>query len=230
MLGIVIQARMNSSRLPGKVLKDFAGKSMLLFQIDLLRQFGLNAEIVVATSQNPLDDRIETLCQQNHIQYVRGSEQDVFQRFCLVAERFQFDHMVRLTGDNPLTNYRVLKACLEEHSQTLPDLTSTRRIRPDRTLERYAPKGTSVDVINCQTLLSIDQDALNDFEKEHVIPVFYNGNYQVSLVRSIKVSGPTFSIDTREDLERASQYARNLSKRGSLLQELGFGDDDPGPV
>lgn len=222
MLGIVIQARMNSSRLPGKVLMDFCGKPMLLFQVALLRRFNLGAEIVIATTENPLDDQIEALCKENHIRYVRGSEENVFQRFRLVVERFQFDHVVRLTGDNPLTDYRVLKACLKKHLETLPDLTSTRRILPDRSIERYVPKGNSVDVINCQTLLSIDPEGLDDFQREHVIPVFFDRHYTVSLVEGFTFSHASITVDDAGDFERVSRYVQDLLERDCLLEELGF--------
>lgn len=217
---------MNSSRFPGKVLMNFCGKPMLLFQLEILRQFNLQAEIVVATSENPLDDQIEELCQEHRVHCVRGDEANVFQRFCLVAEQFRFDHIARLTGDNPFTYYPILKTCVSRHYETCPDLTSTRRIRPDHSVERYVPKGKSVDVINSNTLLNINQDMLDDFEKEHVIPVFFDGNYEVSLVKDIKVPEPSFSVDTLEDFEQASHYAHNLSKSGCLLQKLGFVGDD----
>lgn len=213
---------MNSSRLPGKVLMDFCGKPLLLFQVELLQQFDLGTEIVIATTENPLDDKVEALCGEHHIRYVRGSEANVFQRFCLVAERFQFNHIVRLTGDNPLTGYRILKACIEKHMEALPDLTSTRRILPDRSIERYAPKGSSVDVINCKTLLSIDPDSLDDFQREHVIPVFFDGHYDVSLVKDFAFSYASLSVDDAKDFGRVHQYAQDLIERHRLLDELGF--------
>lgn len=221
-LGIVIQARMNSLRLPGKVLMNFCGKPMLLFQVELLKTFNLDAEVVIATTENPLDESIEKLCKENNISYVKGSEENVFQRFCLVAKKFRFDHIVRLTGDSPLTNYRLVKACLKKHEEKHPDLTTTRKILPDRSVEHYVPKGNSIDVINCKTLLSIDSASLDDFEKEHIIPVFFNGQYHVSYVKDYR-SGATFlSVDDLNDFEKVSQYARNCLEKGTLFQELGF--------
>ena len=221
-LGIVIQARMGSTRLPGKVLMEFCGKPMLLFQLDLLRQFDLPAQIVVATSLNALDDKIVSFCEEHEIGFVRGSEDNVFERFQIAAERFNFDHIVRLTGDNPLTNYRILEACLERHKKGKPDLTSTRQILPDRTIARFAPKGNSIDVINCKTLLSIDSVRLNDFEKEHVIPVFFNGKYRVSYVKINLPKVMSFSIDDQNDLERISQYVQSCLEKGTLLHEVSF--------
>lgn len=221
-IGIVIQARMGSTRLPGKVLMDFCGKPMLFFQINLLEKYNLQAEIVVATSHNPLDDKIVSFCKKHGINYVRGSEDNVFKRFQHAAEKFKFDHIVRLTGDNPLTNYRIIKACLEKHIKSQPDLTSTRKVLPDKTITRFTQKGNSIDVINCKTLLSVDPDCLNDFEKEHVIPVFFNGKYRVSYVKIRTPDAMSFSIDDQGDLERVSRYVRDCIERDTLLQNMGF--------
>ena len=199
---------------------DFCGKPMLLFQINLLEKYNLQAEIVVATSYNPLDDKIVSFCKEHGIKYVRGSEDNVFERFQLAAEKFKIDHIVRLTGDNPLTNYSVIKACLEKHITSQPDLTSTRKVLSDHTVVRFAPKGNSVDVIDCRTLLSIDSNCLSSFQKEHVIPVFFNGRYRVSYVKINIPEAMSFSIDDQNDLERVSQYAQSCLEKGTLLQEL----------
>lgn len=199
---------------------DFCGKPMLLFQINLLEKYNLQAEIVVATSYNPLDDKIVSFCKEHGIKYVRGSEDNVFERFQLAAEKFKIDHIVRLTGDNPLTNYSVIKACLEKHITSQPDLTSTRKVLSDHTVVRFAPKGNSVDVIDCRTLLSIDSNCLSSFQKEHVIPVFFNGRYRVSYVKINIPEAMSFSIDNQNDFERVSQYAQSCLEKGTLLQEL----------
>jgi spore coat polysaccharide biosynthesis protein SpsF len=201
---------------------DFCGKPMLLFQINLLENYNLHTEIVVATSHNSLDDKIVSFCKEHGIKYVRGSENNVFKRFQRAAENFNFDHIVRLTGDNPLTNYRVIKACLEKHIKNKPDITSTRKVLSDHTVVRFAPKGNSVDVIDCRTLLTIDSDHLSSFEKEHVIPVFFNGKYCVSYVKINIPDAMSFSIDNQSDLERVSQYARDCIARNTLLQNVGF--------
>lgn len=221
--GIVIQARMSSKRLPGKVLMNFCGKPMLLFQIELLKKFNFNVEIVIATSNKSLDDGIEELCKKFTIKYIRGSEDNVFSRFQIVAEMFGFDHMVRLTGDNPVSNYRILSECLKMHLKNNPDLTSTRKIYPDHSIERYVVKGNSVDIIKCKTLLSIDDSLLNAYEKEHVIPVFYNGNYSICFVKDLDHDHAfSTSIDTQKDFQRVSKYAENLVESDQLLNTLGY--------
>jgi len=211
---------MNSKRLPGKVMANFCGKPMLLFQINLIEMYNLEAEIVIATSSNPLDDEIVQFCKAHEIRCIRGSEENVFERFQHVAQQFKFDHIIRLTGDNPLTNYRIIKACIEKHIKNKPDLTSTRRVLPDHTIDRFTPKGNSIDIINCSTLLDIDSECLNDFEKEHVIPIFFNGKYRVSYVKINLPDAMSFSIDDQSDFERVYKYAQNCIDKGILFKEL----------
>ena len=216
---------MASTRLPNKVLMELGGKPMLQFQIDILRHYDLPYPIIIATSENQLDDSLETFCRQNSIPCVRGSEEDVFGRFCRVAQEFDFDHIVRLTGDNPLTHYGILKACIQAHLEAVPDLASTRRIRADGSIERFVPKGHSVDVINCETLLSIDSNSLNDFEKEHIIPVFFRGPYRVCYIQSNQIASISLSVDDIEDFERVADYVRNARDEDTLFQKLGFSAD-----
>ena len=221
-IGIVIQARMNSSRLPGKILRPFCGKPMLIFQVELLKQFNLDMDIVVLTSDNPLDDEVEKLCREQNILCYRGSEENVFERFKLAAKHFRFDHMVRLTGDNPLTHNSILRRCVQEHLKILPDLTSTRKILDDRTVERFVPKGFSVDVINCKSLVAIESSLLDDFQKEHVIPVFFENNFQVNYVTNFSKTGESMSIDTEDDFDRVNNFTLKRINNGELLSVLGL--------
>ena len=221
-IAFVIQARMDSIRLPGKVLSDFCGKPMLKFQIDLLRRSNLGIDIVVATSTNEENDKIEELCDDNMVQCIRGDEDNVFSRFFKVAKQCCLNHIIRLTGDNPLPSLDVIKVCLEKHLRVLPDLTSTRRVMKDHLLKRYVPKGLSVDILNCKTLLLINQNSLNDFEKENVIPVFFRQEYNVEIICDYDIGLPELSVDTLEDYERVSTFTKDLLKNGRLLSTLGY--------
>ena len=221
-IAFVMQARMDSIRLPGKVLSDFCGKPMLKFQIDLLRRSNLGIDIVVATSTNEENDKIEELCDDNMVQCIRGDEDNVFSRFFKVAKQCCLNHIIRLTGDNPLPSLDVIKVCLEKHLRVLPDLTSTRRVMKDHLLKRYVPKGLSVDIMNCKTLMGIDQSSLNDYAKENVISVFFKGKYKVNIISDYDIDLPELSVDTPEDHERVSAFATNLLSNGQLLNILGY--------
>jgi len=220
--GIVIQARLQSTRLPGKVLMDFCHKPLLQYQIDFLKDFNLDINIVVATSTEKADDKIADFCSQYNISCIRGSETNVFNRYCLAAEHYGFKHIIRLTGDNPLTNYKVLKGSIDLHLLENPDLTSTRRIAKNQEITRFVPKGSSIDILNCQTLLSIDDKNLSAFEREHVIPVFFNREYRVSLLKDLDIPWQNLSIDTLEDLQRISEWVLKFNKTNDLMAWLGY--------
>ena len=99
--GIVIQARMSSSRLPGKVLKDIAGKPMLQRQIERLKN-DLAYPVVVATSNDSSDDAIEVLCKKINTKIYRGSLDNVVSRFLDCSNEMCFSHIIRVGGDDPL--------------------------------------------------------------------------------------------------------------------------------
>ena len=221
-VGIIIQARMSSTRLPGKVLMEFCSKPMLGFLIDLLYMYNLGLDIIVATSINSKDDKIKEYCEKNNIQCYRGNEENVFNRFCGVAKEYRFDHIIRLTGDNPLPFYNVIDLSLKRHLKFNPDLTSTREFFHDQSIKRYIPKGLSVDVINCNSLLKIDENKLNDFEKEHVVPYFFRQSFKVKLIKDFLECQQELSVDTLDDLKRVSKYADKLIKNGTLLHILGY--------
>tara|TARA_B110000967_G_scaffold208965_1_gene263065 strand:- start:2395 stop:3156 length:762 start_codon:yes stop_codon:yes gene_type:complete len=103
-----IQARLGSSRLPGKVLKDINGKPMLLRHIERLRRSRLLDDVVVATSVNPLDDKIEEFCINNDIKFFRGSEDDVLDRISSLLELADIDIHVECFGDSPLTDPHIV--------------------------------------------------------------------------------------------------------------------------
>lgn len=107
-LGIILQARINSSRLPGKVLKKIGNKTMLdhiFFRLVFLKH---PAVIVLATSRSPADDAIYRYCKRKSIHCFRGSEENVLERYYLCARKYGFKDIIRLTADNPFTDIEEL--------------------------------------------------------------------------------------------------------------------------
>ncbi len=213
---------MGSTRLPGKVLKSFCGLPLLQFQLELLTKYNLGFEIVVATTNNPKDNKIVELCKRSDTECFTGSEHNVFDRYCKVADKYKFDHIVRLTADNPLVSYAILNKAIYSHLANSPDLTSTRELLPERSIKRYVPKGLSVDIINCKTLLSINREKLNKFEKEHVIPIFYNGYFNVDVLKANINYKDDLSVDTQDQFIRVQKFVNSLIKKDKLYKYLGF--------
>jgi len=112
-LGIVIQARMGSTRLPGKVLRPIAGKPLLGHVVGRLARLRHPAFVVVATSTSPQDDAISGWCEGEGVKCFRGDELDVLDRYLRCAEAFGLDPVVRLTADNPFTDIEELDRLID---------------------------------------------------------------------------------------------------------------------
>jgi len=114
-LGIIIQARMLSSRLPGKVLKPIAGRFLLDHVLGRLEMLPDSLNIVVATSNLPQDNPIVLHCEGRGVLVFRGSEADVLDRYYCCAQKYKFNHIVRLTADNPFTDIKELQRLIKYH-------------------------------------------------------------------------------------------------------------------
>lgn len=202
----VVQARAGSKRLPGKIFMPVAGTPMLVFLLERLRR-ELPWPVLVATSDEPGDDKTTELARSAGFPVVRGDEADVFARFMKAAKLTGAKNVVRLTGDNPLVDAALVRACVEAHLASGADFTSTREVGPDGEITRYVPKGQSVDVIKADSLLGIDVKELSEFEKEHVIPVFFRPDrgFELNVLKNATTTAPAISVDTREDYERLTR-------------------------
>lgn len=122
-VGIIIQARMGSTRLPGKTMKPIAGKSLLDHVLGRLSLLYYPVKVVVATSELLQDDPIVSHCQTIGITVFRGSETDVLDRYYQCAHENRFEHVVRLTADNPFTDVEELRRLIEQHIASHNDYT-----------------------------------------------------------------------------------------------------------
>ena len=112
-IGLIILCRYNSSRLPGKILKQINGKEILTYIYERLLLSNYSNQIVVATSNNSDDDIIEEFCKTNQINCYRGSKDNVAQRFLDCATAFRFDYAVRINGDNILLDSHLIDKLVE---------------------------------------------------------------------------------------------------------------------
>ena len=115
MIVAILQARMSSSRLPGKVLKPVVGKPILALQIERLRRCKTIDKLVLATSNQSSDDALEQLCHTLGIECFRGDLEDVLTRFRDAAKHHMAQHVVRLTGDCPLTDPTLIDQLINHH-------------------------------------------------------------------------------------------------------------------
>lgn len=217
---IVVQARMGSTRLPGKVLKDIAGRPMLSYQMERLRRVKRAERIVVATTDQPADDAVERFCQKEKIACVRGSEHDVLARYHLAIERFPADVVVRITADCPLIDPAIVDEAIAAYE---PDYVSNM-------LETTYPYGMAVEVFSAQALREAHREAKDPAEREHVTPFIYRHpeRYRLrSLTMAPNLSHHRWTVDTPEDFELVSRLLKTLKPHFTLQDVLAVLDQHP---
>lgn len=194
---LIIQARMGSTRLPGKVLMPLMGQPMLSFLLQRLKHVRLIDQIVVATTILPQDDAIVTCCKTNDVTCFRGSEKDVLDRYKKAAESVQASIVVRITADCPLIDPGVIDSVITAYTNHQPDCAYA-----SNTVKRTYPRGMDVEVFSCQTLKQMAESASQPDEREHVTPYIH---HHPELFHSIQVyhkpdtSKHRWTVDTPED-------------------------------
>ena len=193
---LIVQARMSSSRLPGKALLPLAGKPALLRQLERIRKVKSIHECLVATSVDPTDDVIVSLCSEQNIRYVRGSLANVLHRYHQAAVQAQADIVVRITGDCPLHDASVISECIECYlkEEQCADYVSNVE-------ERTYPRGLDVEVFTFQALDEAVRCATSDFDCEHVTPFIRRNFRSRSMTQSVNLGDLRWTLDFREDYE-----------------------------
>lgn len=192
----VLQARVSSTRLPGKVLADVCGAPMIARQIERIRLSRMLDGLVVATSEDPSDDPLAAIASNLGVAVHRGSLNDVLSRYAGVVRETRPQHVVRLTGDCPLIDPDVIDAVAAHHLVCRADVTSN-------AYEPTFPDGLDVEVIRADALLKADSEARLNFEREHVTPFLYDPKHHFRVVHyraSIDLSGLRWTVDEPEDL------------------------------
>lgn len=165
----IIQARMQSTRLPGKILlpMPIGSTFTLLGQIiSSLKSSKANASIYIASSLNKENEVLEQVAVDNGVYCFRGSEDDVLSRFINILEKESFDVIVRLTADNPIVDVAILDKTIEQHIQSQKDYTNTAGL----------PIGMNFEVITAKALLSLKNKNLSVADREHVTLHIKNSN------------------------------------------------------
>lgn len=202
-----LQARMSSSRLPGKVLLDLAGSPMLIQQINRLKRSKLIDDIVVLTSNHPSDDPLVKICDKYGIKYFRGDLDNVLNRFYQAYLEYNPDHIVRITGDCPLLDWKVVDQTIQQHLDYPRDLTSN-------TCTPSFPDGLDVEVMTKECLIAINNKASSKTEIEHVTYYCYTHEHEFSMQNVENElgdqSGFRWTVDTPEDFEVVSEIYNSL--------------------
>lgn len=197
----IIQARMSSSRLPGKVLKEAGGRALLERMVERVQKSTLVDETWVATTVDPSDDELAAFCESHGLKYFRGNLMDVLDRYYQAALHTHADIIVRLTGDCPFIEAdlidKTITALLESHADF-----SCNRLPPP--LKRTYPIGLDVEACTFAALERAWKEAKEKHEREHVMPYLYEqeGRFKVVKIDHSEDLGELrWTVDTPQDLE-----------------------------
>lgn len=205
MILAILQARMSSTRLPGKVAMDANGIPMLAYEIQRISQSKRIDRLIVATSINPEDDRIEQITHTSGVECFRGDLKNVLDRYYQCAKRFQPAHVVRLTGDCPLIDPHVIDGVIDLHIQSHADYTTNG-------IKRTFPNGLDTEVMRWQTLQIAHANAKLESELEHVTPYIYNHPEEFKIehyCNDIDYSYLRWTLDYQDDYELLTKIIRS---------------------
>lgn len=209
-IGAIIFSRYNSTRLPGKVLKEINGKPLILYIYERLLTVFDKENIVIATSDEKTDDPIFDFCTKNEINCFRGSLNDVAKRFLDCSLKYNFDYAFRVTGDSIFVDKIVLnemKLLVEENKY---DLISNRK-------NRTFPVGMSVDILKTSFYKEMYSKFNKDGHFEHVTTYFFENENQFNIKYYFnnicpEAGGIHFAIDEKSDFDLAEKIIRKFEK------------------
>ena len=222
MLGCIIQARMSSTRLPGKVMIKIDKENTILdCVVNQLQDSKEIKNIVIATTDQKEDDVIVEFLQKRKMKYFRGSEKDVLDRYYQCAKKFNFSKIIRITSDNPLIDYEIADMVVKHFKSNNYDYITTDL--PLDTFHRTYPLGYAVEVFTFSALENAWKNAKLLSEREHVTPYFYKNKEifrQTSIENSEDHSRFRCTVDTKYDLELIQKIYLNIKKRPILLSDV----------
>jgi spore coat polysaccharide biosynthesis protein SpsF len=193
----IVQARMGSTRLPGKVLKDLAGETMLARVVERLHGTRLINEVLIATTDRPADDAIVAECRKVSVAVSRGDQDDVLDRYFRAAQLMKADVVVRVTSDCPLLDPEITDKTIAAFLEARPDYASN-------VMVRTYPRGLDTEVMSFDALARAWRRASKAYEREHVTPYIYEHSEEfklLSVTGDLDYSGYRWTVDTPEDME-----------------------------
>lgn len=223
-----IEARMSSSRLPGKVLMDLSGKPVLQHIVERLKRSRYIDEVVVATTDRPGDDPVETLCRSIGCGCFRGSEDDVLLRVLEAARSADAGLIVEITGDCPCIDWRHVDAAVDLFFEASCDYVSNIGLRP-------YPVGFEVQVFPTAVLADVDARTRNPVDHEHVSLYIYT-HPEIYRIRHLEADDGMYhpdievTLDTAEDYKLISEIYDRLYMRNkdfSAADVIGLLESDP---
>lgn len=225
-IGAILQARMGSTRLPGKVMMDLAGQPMVLRVVKRLKMAETLQKIILAIPDTKENDVLARLAKKNRLVCFRGSETDVLARYYKAAKRSKLTVIVRVTADCPCLDPKVLDEVVGRHLETKADFTANN-------LEQTFPMGFDLQVFNFGTLEKANREATTSFEREHVVP-FMRQHPELFRIKSVEAEGflkrpeLMLTVDEKENFELAVKIYRHFKDQPFSAKDLiDFLDQNP---
>lgn len=209
----IIQARLGSTRLPGKVMLDLEGKTVLERVIERVKASRLINDVVVATTIEKKDLKIVGLCAANGISVYCGSEDDVLDRYYQAARLVGADRIVRITSDCPLIDPIIIDEVISSHLREKADYTSNG-------LKETFPDGLDTEVFSFKALKTAWKNAKLKSEREHVTPYIRN-NMNIFKLTNFEykedLSKKRWTLDNPEDYEFIKNIYANIYFKNHLF-------------
>ena len=216
-IGCIIQARMGSTRLPGKVLMDVTKeKPVLYYVINQLKHCKSIEEIIVATTTLQEDDKIVQFCMDNKVSCFRGDSKNVLERHYRCAEKFSLSKIIRMPSDKPLLDPEVVDQIVEVFNSNSYDYVTN-------FLPSTFPGGTEVEVLSFDSLKKSWGNAALPSEKEHVTNYIYNNrnDFRIfNVVNSEDLSNFRWAVDRIEDLRLVREIVSRIHKSPILIKDI----------
>lgn len=208
---VIIQARMGSSRLPGKILKPLGDADVLTYVVQRCKNIKNVNEVIVATSNLPQDDLVEEWCKKNGISNFRGSEEDVLARYIGAAKEYEPDYVIRVTADCPFVDYELGSQLVESLQRSPSDFVK---------IAGKLPRGLAVELFSYKSLQYLHENGHENRHREHVTYYAYEheGEFSWTTVEApaeICEPGLRITLDTDEDYELCKKVAEHFE--GDLL-------------
>lgn len=201
-IGAIIQARISSTRLLGKILKELPYNSGITCLGQVIRRLKKSKrlnDIIIATTKEKEDNEIIDIVKKENVKYFRGSKENVLSRYYLAAKENNIDLIVRITSDCPCIDADITDLTIDDHINKMADYTTN-------SLVRTYPHGFDVEVFNFNSLEKAYKNATKDYEKEHVTP-YINRNPQKFKINIVKAPKELYAPDIRVTLDTEEDYS-----------------------
>ena len=214
-LGIIVSARMGSTRLPEKAIKPLQGRQMLDFLFKRLKSSNLVDEFIFATTNKEEDKVLLTIASDNGFKTFAGSTNNLIDRYVRAAREYDVDTVIRVTGDCPFVNGEMIDYCCSFIEGKSYDLASTKS---------FFPEGIDAEFYKSNVMESLSEEVLSEQDKEHLTLYLYKNKNKYNILNIHPPEGwlskHSFTIDTPEDYLKAIKIADHFESYSFSIQDM----------